>query len=80
MNSYKSKIYLVLVLGVLFLSTGAALNPKPTYVEIITRFGVMKVKLYDETPLHRDNFLKLVKAGYYDSLTFFQIFPDYTIQ
>ena len=36
-------------------------------VEISTNYGVMVVKLYNETPLHRDNFIKLVKQGFYDS-------------
>lgn len=78
-NNVKTLLVLVLVstLGVVLLSAD---DPKPKYVEIWTRFGTMKVKLYDETPLHRDNFLKLVRAGYYDSLTFFQVFPDYTAQ
>ena len=39
-------------------------------VMITTRFGVMKVKLYNETPQHRDNFIKLVKEGFYDSRRF----------
>jgi cyclophilin family peptidyl-prolyl cis-trans isomerase len=55
-------------------------DPKPKYVEIITRFGVMKVLLYDDTPLHRDNFLKWVRAGFYDSLTFHMVTPEGTAQ
>lgn len=79
MNKSKRFLPLLLLLFALF-GIGANGGPKPTYVDIITKFGTMRVLLYDETPLHRDNFLKLVKQGYYDSLTFFQIFPDYTIQ
>ena len=35
-------------------------------VRITTSLGNITVRLYDETPLHRDNFLKLAKEGYYD--------------
>ena len=35
-------------------------------VRITTTLGNITVRLYDETPLHRDNFLKLAKEGYYD--------------
>lgn len=52
----------------------------PTYVDIITKFGTMKVKLYDETPKHRDNFIKLVKAGFYDELKFHFVAQDYLAQ
>lgn len=49
-------------------------------VLIKTKFGDMKVKLYDETPKHRDNFVKLVKEGFYDSLLFHRVIEDFMIQ
>ena len=60
-------------------------KPKPAVskerlVEIITDSGTMVVKLYDSTPLHRDNFIKLVKEGFYDSLLFHRIIPSFMIQ
>lgn len=39
-------------------------------VNIHTSFGDIVVKLYDETPLHRDNFLKLAKEGFYNGTLF----------
>jgi len=42
--------------------------------------GEMKIKLYDETPLHRDNFLKLVKSGFYDGTLFHRVIPGFMIQ
>jgi len=49
-------------------------------VEINTNYGKMVVKLYDSTPLHRDNFLKLVKEGFYDSLLFHRVITNFMIQ
>ncbi len=51
-----------------------------SYVRITTEFGEMRVLLYDSTPVHRDNFLKLVEAGFYDSLLFHRVVPGFMIQ
>ena len=53
---------------------------KVYYVQITTDFGTMKVKLYNETPLHRDNFVKLVSEGFYDSLLFHRVIKGFMIQ
>ena len=45
-------------------------NQPEQMVKISTPYGDMLVKLYNETPLHRDNFIKLVKEGYYNDLLF----------
>jgi peptidyl-prolyl cis-trans isomerase B (cyclophilin B) len=50
------------------------------YVVITTSFGDIKIKLYDETPLHRDNFIKLAKQGLFDSTLFHRIIPGFMIQ
>ena len=59
-------------------------NPTPTkkatMVLISTPFGDMKIKLYDETPLHRDNFIKLAKEGYFDGLLFHRVISGFMIQ
>ncbi len=49
-------------------------------VKISTSMGDMEVLLYDETPLHRDNFLKLVDEKYYDNTLFHRIIKDFMIQ
>ncbi len=61
----------------LFSSCG---GPKVTYAEIETDFGNMTVKLYNTTPEHRDNFIKLVKEGFYDDLLFHRIIYGFMIQ
>jgi peptidyl-prolyl cis-trans isomerase B (cyclophilin B) len=54
-------------------------NPE-TKVQITTVFGVMKLKLYEETPLHRANFLMLVKEGYFNDTYFYRVAKDFVIQ
>ncbi|MDE6159766.1 MAG: peptidylprolyl isomerase [Bacteroidaceae bacterium] len=49
-------------------------------VKIITPKGDILVRLYDETPLHRDNFIKLVKEGYYNGTLFHRVIKDFMIQ
>jgi cyclophilin family peptidyl-prolyl cis-trans isomerase len=49
-------------------------------VKIITDSGTLFIRLYDSTPLHRDNFAKLVKEGFYDSLLFHRIIAGFMIQ
>jgi cyclophilin family peptidyl-prolyl cis-trans isomerase len=47
---------------------------------IETELGSMKIKLYDETPLHRDNFIKLVKEKYYNGSPWHRVIKDFMIQ
>lgn len=49
-------------------------------VKISTSLGDIVVKLYDETPLHRDNFLKLAEEGYYNGTIFHRVIKDFMIQ
>jgi peptidyl-prolyl cis-trans isomerase B (cyclophilin B) len=53
---------------------------KEMLIEFQTTEGTMMVKLYNETPQHRDNMVKLVKSGYYDGLLFHRIIKDFMIQ
>ena len=49
-------------------------------VKIETSYGDIVLKLYDETPLHRDNFLKLVGEGFYDGTLFHRVIKEFMIQ
>lgn len=53
---------------------------KEIMVLIETNQGEIKIKLYDETPYHRDNFVKLVEENFYDSLLFHRVIKDFMIQ
>lgn len=60
--------------------TATPADTVPHEVLIETNHGNIRVKLYNETPRHRDNFLKLVREGYYDGLLFHRIIPGFMIQ
>lgn len=49
-------------------------------VYLLTDSGSIRIHLFDETPLHRDNFLSLVKAGFYDGIAFHRIIQEFMIQ
>ena len=53
---------------------------KEYMVRMFTTAGVVDMRLYDETPAHRDNFVRLVKEQHYDSLLFHRVIKDFMIQ
>lgn len=71
------KKQLLLLLLLLSFGTVMAKNRK---VKIITPYGTMIIRLYDQTPQHRDNFIKLVKAHFYDSTLFHRVINTFMIQ
>lgn len=52
---------------------------EPLFI-VTTNLGAIKIKLYNETPLHRDNFIKLVEKKFYDSLLFHRVIKEFMIQ
>jgi len=54
--------------------------PETCLIEIQTEFGNMTLKLSDQTPQHRDNFIKLAEEGYYDGLLFHRVINGFMIQ
>jgi cyclophilin family peptidyl-prolyl cis-trans isomerase len=55
-------------------------NKKDYLITIKTKYGDMKAILFDETPKHKANFIKLAKEGYYDSLLFHRVIKNFMIQ
>lgn len=55
-------------------------NNQNTFVSIKTTSGDFEIRLYDETPLHRDNFINLVNSSYYEGISFHRIIKDFMIQ
>ena len=76
------KIIFILILfyttNSLFTQTSADYKGKKAV--ITTEFGDIEILLYDGTPKHRDNFIKLAKEGFYDGLLFHRIIKDFVIQ
>jgi cyclophilin family peptidyl-prolyl cis-trans isomerase len=68
------------VLTVAFLSSCAQSKKKDFVVTIKTNYGDMVAILYDETPKHKENFIKLAKEKYFDSTLFHRIIPNFMIQ
>jgi peptidyl-prolyl cis-trans isomerase B (cyclophilin B) len=66
----------------LFLITATAFAgpPKNQYVRIKTSYGQCIIRLYNETPKHRDNFIKLAKQGFYNGTLFHRIIQNFMIQ
>lgn len=69
---------IITCLATLFTLVGCA--EKEHLVTITTPYGDMHAILYDETPQHKENFIKLVREGFYDSLLFHRIINDFMIQ
>ena len=62
------------------LSNGLRRNDLKKDVELVTSEGTIVLRLSDSTPLHRDNFIKLVKQKYYDSILFHRVIRNFMIQ
>lgn len=85
-NSLMKKVTILFTLAICFLL--ACSGPKKanmnhsneTHVRLETNLGNITVKLYNETPLHRDNFIKLVKEGVYDSTLFHRVIKNFMCQ
>lgn len=84
MNRIKTGLVFSGIIGIV-ISMFMAFAPAPqeekvTFVIIETNMGNMKFKLHNETPLHRDNFLKLINESYFDSLLFHRVIYQFMIQ
>ncbi len=70
--------FFALIIGFAFLTS---CNPaSKTYVTIETEHGNMVVELYDSTPKHQENFVKLTKEGFFDGLLFHRVIEGFMIQ
>jgi peptidyl-prolyl cis-trans isomerase B (cyclophilin B) len=67
-------LFLFILLTISFNSMGQ------TTVVLNTTAGDIKIRLYDETPLHKENFIKLVRQGYYDGVLFHRVIQGFMIQ
>lgn len=70
----------IILLSLILLNAFMASCKKETLVLLTTEHGEIKIKLHDETPLHRDNFIKLVEESFYQDLLFHRVINGFMIQ
>jgi cyclophilin family peptidyl-prolyl cis-trans isomerase len=61
------------------METIAAMPEEPVF-DIVTSMGTIRIRLYSDTPKHRDNFVKLATSGFYNGLLFHRVIKDFMIQ
>lgn len=71
---------ITLLFSLILLSTSCAQDKKDFVVTMKTSYGDMVAILYDETPQHKANFIKLAKEHYFDSTLFHRVIPNFMIQ
>lgn len=76
----KSIFFLFICFALLFSACSQPPAPKEADVAIVTEYGKIYLQLFDETPKHKANFLKLCKEGFYDSTTFHRIVANFMVQ
>lgn len=74
------RIVALLLSVMMYVAVAYGQQQKEPLVMISTGYGDIIVKLYNDTPEHRDNFLKLVKEGHYHGTNFHRIIKDFMIQ
>ena len=74
------KLYNLLVAASLCVLIASCMEDSNTYALIETEQGNMKVLLYDETPKHKENFIKLAKEGFFDDLLFHRVIDGFMLQ
>ena len=74
------KILLLCLVASAFMFSSCDQGNNDTYAIVSTNQGDMKIKLYNHTPKHRDNFIKLASEGYYDGTLFHRVIPGFMIQ
>jgi peptidylprolyl isomerase len=79
MNRHFKNIFALIGLFFLVSCKAPGGNEKTTII-IKTTMGDIKILLYDGTPIHRDNFIKLIKSGIYDGVSFHRVIKDFMIQ
>lgn len=71
---------LMLLAGPLMAAKDPKKNKKDDVITISTSLGIIRLVLFDDTPLHKANFLSKVKSGFYSGTTFHRVIPEFMIQ
>ena len=70
----------LILMTLLFAGLMCQAQEKETVVVINTNYGTIKAKLYNDTPLHRDNFIKLINEGWFNGSPFHRVINNFMIQ
>ncbi len=70
----------IVLTALLLLIASCAPKDKRTHFILETDMGDIELVLYDETPLHRDNYIKLINEGFFDGILFHRVIKDFMIQ
>jgi len=76
----KNLVYIFIIFLFVSCQKKLELGKKDRIVEVETEYGNLKIRLYDETPAHRDNFIKLVYEKYFDGTLFHRVIDGFMIQ
>ena len=79
MNTIIKRLLFLPVL-LLIISCNSQVRNENTLILIKTTLGDIKIKLYDGTPIHRNNFIKLINSGFYEGVSFHRVIKDFMIQ
>jgi peptidylprolyl isomerase len=79
MNIYLRNALALISLIIILSCTPKVINEN-TIVSIQTTSGDIKIKLYDNTPIHRNNFIKLINSGFYEGIAFHRVIKEFMIQ
>jgi peptidyl-prolyl cis-trans isomerase B (cyclophilin B) len=80
MKFIRNVFFCLLFLPVLANGQGIPNNEEDYLITLSTDFGEIKMLLYDETPMHKMNFVKLARAGVYDNIKFHRVIDHFMIQ
>ncbi|PLX22271.1 MAG: peptidylprolyl isomerase, partial [Salinivirgaceae bacterium] len=75
----KRLIFVIFLIGAM-VSQLSAQDDSRKKVKITTKFGDILIELYNETPQHRDNFIKLAQEKFFDGILFHRVIKDFMIQ
>ena len=73
------KLLFIAIASIFFMTYSCNQYPY-TYAEIETNHGTFKVMLYNSTPKHKENFIKLANEGFYDNLLFHRVIKEFMVQ
>ncbi|MCF0168136.1 MAG: peptidylprolyl isomerase [Bacteroidales bacterium] len=71
---------ITVIIAAILMFCGCSSAEKRAQILFETNMGNIRMELYNETPIHRDNMLRLVKSGFYDGILFHRVIADFMIQ